>query len=277
VARVVVCGACGRTGRLVARELAASSDAVLAGGVEAPGHDCVGRALSDLWSDGDNPEVPAAGVVVDALEAVPLNSFDVLVDFSTPLQARVCAEFAAEAGKALVEATTGIPEEDEAALMEAARTVAVVRTSNLSVGANVLFALLERAADILGDTFDVEIVETHHRNKRDAPSGTALTAARVVAEARGQDPDLTILPGGGGPRTPGEPEIRLHSLRGGAVAGRHVVQFMSDMETLAIEHVALSRRAFAVGAVRAAVFAAGSPPGLYDMRDVLGLRERRHR
>jgi len=273
VVRVVVSGVCGRTGLLVARELAESTEAVLAGGVEVPGHERVGAPLEELCPNAEGEPVTAR--VVDSVRELAPGSFDVLVDFSTPEQSLACAAFAADAGVALVVATTGLADEQTKGLVRAAERVAVVHASNTSVGANVLFALLENAGRALGDDFDIEIVETHHRGKKDAPSGTALKAAGVLAEARGADPNSVVRAGREGadvPRTPGE--IGIHSVRGGAVAGRHVVNFMSDLETLAVEHVALSRRAFAVGAVRAAVFAASAAPGRYDMRDVLGLAKR---
>jgi 4-hydroxy-tetrahydrodipicolinate reductase len=132
---------------------------------------------------------------------------------------------------------------------------------------------LKTAGAVLGDDYDIEIVEAHHRGKRDAPSGTALAAAGVLARARGADAEDVVLAGRAGrdaARKRGE--IGIHSVRGGAIAGQHTVQFLSELETVSIEHVALSRRAFAVGAVRAVCFAAESAPGLYDMRDVLGLK-----
>jgi len=270
-----VCGICGRTGRLVAGELARSIEARLAGGVEEPGHECVGRPLARLCGDVRPGPLRGDAVILGSLDALDSDSFDVLVDFSTPAQAVACSDFAAEADKALVVATTGLSDEQKSVVSRAAERVPVVLASNTSVGANVLFALLERAGAALDESFDVEIVETHHRGKKDAPSGTALTAAAAIAGARGKDAGTVVRGGRTGPDVPrGHGEIAIHSVRGGAVAGRHVVQFMSDLETLSVEHVALSRRAFAVGAVRAARFAAASEPGLYDMRDVLGLRKR---
>ncbi|MEA3409449.1 MAG: dihydrodipicolinate reductase C-terminal domain-containing protein, partial [Candidatus Eisenbacteria bacterium] len=122
--------------------------------------------------------------------------------------------------------------------------------------------------------FDIEIVEAHHRGKRDAPSGTALTAAGILARSRGRSGDAVVVSGRSGPSTTRERgDIGVHSVRGGSIAGRHTVHFLSGLETLALEHVALSREAFAVGAVRAARFTAVTEPGLYDMLDVLGLRD----
>ncbi len=254
---------------LVAKELAAADGVELVGGVEASGHASVGRKVVDVCGAG-SPD----GLVVGALSDLDPDAFDVLVDFSVPEQSRLCAEFAAAAGTGLVVATTGLTETQTDIVRAASSRAAVVLASNTSVGANVLFALLGRAAAALGEDFDIEIVEAHHRGKRDAPSGTALAAADILARARGKNNDAVVVSGRSGPdavRKRGE--IGVHSVRGGSIAGRHTIYFLSSLETLALEHVALSREAFAVGAVRAARFAAVSEPGLYDMLDVLGLRD----
>ena len=267
--RTVVSGICGRTGMLVAKELAAADGVELVGGVEASGHASVGRKVVDVCGAGS-----PAGLVVGALSDLDPDAFDVLVDFSVPEQSRLCAEFAAAAGTGLVVATTGLTETQTDIVRAASSRAAVVLASNTSVGANVLFALLGRAAAALGEDFDIEIVEAHHRGKRDAPSGTALAAADILARARGKNSDVVVVSGRSGPdavRNRGERGV--HSVRGGSIAGRHTIYFLSSLETLALEHVALSREAFAVGAVRAARFAAVSEPGLYDMLDVLGLRD----
>jgi len=267
--RTVVSGICGRTGMLVAAQLATAEGVKLVGGVEAPGHDTVGTKLADILGQSELP-----GRVVGALSDLDPDAFDVLVDFSVPEQSALCAEFSAAAGTGLVVATTGLTETQTGKVRAASSRVAVVLASNTSVGANVLFALLERAGAALDEDFDIEIVEAHHRGKRDAPSGTALTAADILARARGRSSDTVVVAGRSGlsvGRKRGE--IGVHSVRGGSIAGRHTIRFLSGLETLALEHVALSREAFAVGAVRAARFAAVSGPGLYDMLDVLGLRE----
>ena len=267
--RTVVSGICGRTGMLVAAQLAAAEGMELVAGVEAPGHESVGMRLADVLGQSS-----LGGRVVGALSDLGPDAFDVLVDFSVPEQAELCAEFSATAGTGLVVATTGLTETQTEIVRAASSRAAVVLASNTSVGANVLFALLERAGAALGDEFDIEIVEAHHRDKRDAPSGTALTAAKILARARGRRDDAVVVTGRTGPsirRNRGE--IGVHSVRGGSIAGRHTIHFLSGLETLTLEHVALSREAFAVGAVRAARFAAVSEPGLYDMLDVLGLRD----
>ena len=265
--RTVVSGICGRAGAVVARELAAAEGVELVGGLESPGHESVGRALVDVCGAG-SPD----GLVVGSLDDLDPGALDVLVDFSVPERSAQCAGFAADAGVGLVVATTGLSEAQTAAVRAAASTTAVVLASNTSVGANVLFSLLERAGAALGNDFDIEIEEAHHKSKKDAPSGTALTAADILARARGESGATLVPPGtrGRGGRTPDE--MGMTSIRAGATVGRHTVHFLSELETMTVEHVALSRTAFAVGAVLAARFAASSKPGLYDMQDVLGLR-----
>jgi 4-hydroxy-tetrahydrodipicolinate reductase len=268
--RTIVSGACGRTGSLVARAIEASDELELVGAVEAPGSAAVGQRLCDVLSG-----CMGQAQVRASVEAFGPDEYDVVVDFSIPEQSVRCAETAASAGKGVVIGTTGLSDRQRSAVESAAVSSAVVLASNMSVGANVLFALLTRATAALGPLFDVEIVEAHHRNKADAPSGTALHIVELVAAERGGRPSDLIRTGrgGGAPlRTPHE--IGVHSLRGGAIAGRHSVHFLSDTESLTLEHVALSREAFAAGAVRAAAFAGTGPPGLYTMLDVLGLAER---
>lgn len=267
--RTVVSGICGRTGMLVAAQLAAADGVKLVGGVEAPGHDAVGMELTDVLHQSS-----LGGRVVGALADLGPDAFDVLVDFSVPEQSELCARFCATTGSGLVVATTGLTEAQTELVRAASSQAAVVLAPNTSVGANVLFALLERAGAALDEDFDIEIVEAHHRGKRDAPSGTALAAANILARARGKSSDAVVVSGRTGlsaHRDRGE--IGVHSVRGGAIAGRHTIHFLSGLETLTLEHVALSREAFATGAVRAARFAAVSKPGLYDMLDVLGLRD----
>ncbi len=254
---------------LVAARLAAAEGVELVAGVEAPGHEAVGMKLADILVASS-----LGGRVVGALSDLGPDAFDVLVDFSVPEQSELCARFSAAAGTGLVVATTGLTEAQTEIVHTASSRAAVVLASNTSVGANVLFALLERAGAALSEDFDIEIVEAHHRNKRDAPSGTALTAAEILARARGRSSDAVVVTGRTGSSIQRDRgEIGVHSVRGGSIAGRHTIHFLSGLETLSLEHVALSREAFAVGAVRAARFAAVSKPGLYDMLDVLGLRD----
>lgn len=268
--RVVVSGICGRMGTLVARSVVADDDMELVGGVEMPGHGDVGRRLCEVWGESGS-EIR----VEPGLDAFGAGDFDVLVDFSVPAQAVNCAELASSTGRGLVIGTTGLTDFQKAVIQEASVKCPVVVAPNMSIGMNVLFGLVKLATASLGSGYDVEIVETHHRDKRDAPSGTAEKLVRLVGDARGVEGSTAATHGRSGiseNRRPGE--IGVHSLRGGAVIGRHEVTFMSELEELRLYHEAFSREAFAQGAVRAVRFVRERPPGLYDMLDVLGLSER---
>jgi len=198
---------------------------------------------------------------------------DVWIDFSTPAAAVPNAEAAAAAGAAIVIGTTGVSAADKEKIAAIAKTIPVVLTPNMSMGVNVMLKLVADAARMLGPGYDIEIVETHHRAKRDAPSGTALRLGEAVAEATGRDLATTARferHGDIGPRT--QSEIGMQTLRGGDVFGDHTVFFFGQGDRVEITHRASSRDTFAHGAVRAALWLAGKPAGLFDMRDVLGLK-----
>jgi 4-hydroxy-tetrahydrodipicolinate reductase len=196
-----------------------------------------------------------------------------VVDFTAFEVSARHAEVCAGRGVALVIGSTGFTAEARARVSEAARKVPLVLSPNMSVGVNVLFSLVEQAARVLGDAYDVEIVEMHHKMKKDAPSGTAVRLAEVAAGALGRDPrkDLAYARHGMiGERPPRQ--IGVQTLRGGDVVGEHTVFFAGQGERLELTHRATSREQFARGALRAAAWVVGRPPGLYDMQDVLGLR-----
>lgn len=267
--RVIVSGICGRMGSMVAKNVVAAEDLALAGGVEVETHENIGRPLCDVWGRSDVQVRVRKG-----LDEFGAGDFDVIVDFSVPAQAVVCAEKASATGAGLVVGTTGLTDFQMAVVQEAAARCPIVVAPNTSLGVNVLFALAGRVREALGDGFDVEIVEVHHRGKKDAPSGTAAKLVEIVSGARGLEPrEVARLGRAGGDLERTAEEIGVHSLRGGAVVGRHDVHFISDLEEVTLSHQALSREAFARGAVRAARFLHGRPPGLYDMIDVLGLSE----
>jgi 4-hydroxy-tetrahydrodipicolinate reductase len=208
----------------------------------------------------------------DDLGAI-IDSGDVVVDFtfheSTAPFARLCAE----RRKAMVIGTTGHSEAERKELQALAAHIPMVWSSNYSTGVNALFWLTRKAAEILGPGFDLEILETHHRLKKDAPSGTAVTLAQILAGARNQALDKAARHGRHGvvgERTAAE--IGIHSIRGGDVVGDHTVIFAGAGERLELTHKASSRDTFALGALRAAQWVAGQKPGLYDMQDVLGLK-----
>jgi len=220
------------------------------------------------------PEVQIVGQIDagDDLAAV-IPAGDVVIEFSfhsvTASVARLCAAHK----KALVIGTTGHSTADQAVIRDTAERVPVVWSSNFSTGVNTLFWLTRKAAEILGPGFDLEVVEMHHRLKKDAPSGTATTLAQILAEVRHQQLADVIRHGREGitgERTASE--IGMHSLRGGDVVGDHTVVFAANGERVELTHKASNRETFAGGALRAAVWAVGHVPGLYDMQDVLGLR-----
>ncbi len=265
--RVVVTGAAGRMGTQILRLVQATAGLTLAGAVERPGAPAVGKdaaALAGLE--------PAGVAVVDELGKA-LDGADVVIDFTSHEASARHAALCAAKGVAQVIGSTGFTPEAKAAVAEAARRVPVVLAPNMSVGVNVVFELVRQAARVLGDGYDVEVVELHHKHKRDAPSGTALWLAEGAAEALGRNPaDALAFSRHGilGERPPWQ--IGVQTLRGGDVVGEHTVFFFGEGERVEITHRATSREQFARGAVRAAAWLAGKPAGLYDMADVLGLR-----
>ena len=266
--RVVVTGAAGRMGTQIIRLVAAEEDLELAGAVERDGH--AGKdagALAGL--------APLGVTVVDDL-AKALAGADVVIDFTSHDASASHAELCAEHGVALVIGSTGFTPEAKARVAAAARRIPIVLSPNMSVGVNVLFDLVRQAAKTLGDAYDVEIVEIHHKRKRDAPSGTAVALGEVAAEALARDPaDALAYTRHGilGERPPWQ--IGIQTLRGGDVVGEHTVYFCGEGERLELTHRATSREQFARGALRAVRWLRGKAAGLYDMADVLGLGDRR--
>ncbi len=208
----------------------------------------------------------------DSLESV-IGNGDVVIDFSSHNATPAIAALCADRGKPMVIGTTGHSAEGRSALARHAAKIPMVVSSNFSTGVNTLFWLTRKAAEILGPEFDLEVVEMHHRLKRDAPSGTARTLAEILASARKANLDKVARYGRSGivgERAP--EEIGLHSLRGGDVVGDHTVIFAGLGERVELTHKASSRETFANGALRAAFWVANRKPGLYDMQDVLGLK-----
>ena len=264
--RIGITGAGGRMGRTLVEAIDEHPGATLGAAFERPGSSLIGVDAGELCGR------PRAGVALQADPAHALDAFDVLIDFSAPEATAALAELAARAGKALVIGTTGLDPAQQAAVDRAALAVPVCQAANFSTGVNLSLVLLETAARVLGDTVDVEIIEAHHRHKRDAPSGTALAMGQVVAGALGRDlPAVAVYgrEGQTGPRA--RDTIGFATVRAGDIVGEHTVMFAADGERLEIRHVASSRMAFARGAVRAAVWLVGRAPGRYGMRQVLGL------
>jgi 4-hydroxy-tetrahydrodipicolinate reductase len=267
MARVVISGAAGRMGRRLLDLLQHDPDATLVAALEAAGHPALGETVASLC--GGSPAGTGAGVRLAAEPAAGLAA-DVVIDFSTPGQAVRLSRLAAERGWAMVVGTTGLDAVAQQALEEASSRVPVLAAPNYSVGMNVVFDLAAEAARRLGPDYDVEIVESHHRFKKDAPSGTALRLASRVAAATGRDLAADAVYGRRGQtaeRRAGE--IGIHALRRGDVVGEHSVTLTCLGETVEIVHRAHSRDAFALGAIRAAKGLVGRAPGRYTLEQVL--------
>ncbi len=220
------------------------------------------------------PELEVVGQVDQGDDPAPVvPAADVVIDFSAPEVTPALAALCLRHGKPLVIGTTGHTEAQKAELRACAARLPVVWSANYSTGVNLLFWLTRRAAEILGADYDLEIVEMHHRHKKDAPSGTAVRLAEILAAARGVALEAALRHGRRGwvgERSPAE--IGLHAIRGGDVVGEHTVIFAAAGERVELTHKASSRETFALGALRAARWVVGRPPGLYDMQDVLGLK-----
>jgi len=263
---IVVAGAAGRMGHRIVACLAGLPDLRLVAALEAPGHAAIGRDAGELAGVGK------AGVSVGADAAAEITRDRVLIEFSVPEASLAHLKLVAQNGARAVIGTTGFSAAQRAEIGELAKRAAIVLSPNMSVATNVAFKLLATMAKALGDDYDIEITEIHHRFKKDAPSGTALRMAEVVAEALGRDLDQVAVYGRQG--LPGErtrPEIGILSLRSGDVVGEHTVSFGTLGERLELVHRAHNRDTYARGALRAARFIAARPSGLYSMADVLGL------
>lgn len=265
---VAVTGASGRMGRTLVEALGNAAGLTLTAAIERPGLAEIGRDAGELAGIG------TCGVkITDSLEAVCAD-FDVLIDFTIADATAANVEICRRNGRKMVIGTTGLNQDQLAALDTAADQIPIVHASNFSVGVNVTFRLAEIAARILGDSVDVEILEAHHRHKVDAPSGTAVTLGQVVARELGRDLNTDAVYGREGFTGERAREtIGFNSVRAGDIVGEHTVMFAGEGERIEITHRAQSRMNFAMGALRAAEFVAGRDHGIYDMRDVLGLHD----
>jgi len=265
--KAIVTGAGGRMGGRIISLISQRSDIELAGAAERPGHPAVGRDA------GETQGIGRTGVTIGDSLAGCIGRGDVVIDFTAHDVSLGHLEIAAAAGKAIVIGSTGFTASEMTRARELAPQVRCVLTPNMSVGVNVLLKVLADVAAILGKDYDVEIVEAHHNLKKDAPSGTALKMAQVIAESLGRDLDREGVYGRRGmvgERT--KTEIGIHSVRAGDIVGEHTVIFGSMGERLEFIHRAQSRDNFARGAIRAACWLVGRENGLYDMQDVLGLK-----
>jgi 4-hydroxy-tetrahydrodipicolinate reductase len=259
---IAVNGAAGAMGKRIIALAVQQDDCRVVAALECGGHPAIGRDAGTVAG------VEAIGVSV----ACELSSGpDVLVDFSVPEAAAARADECAEQGVAVLVGTTGLSSEQRSRIEQHVATrVPVIIASNTSLGVNLLFRLVEDVATTLRDGYDVEIVEAHHRRKKDSPSGTARELARRICAVRGVAPGAVLRhgrEGSVGPRTP--EEIGVHAVRGGDIVGEHTVMFAAVGERMELTHRATSRDVFARGALRAARFLCGKAPGLYTMQDVL--------
>jgi 4-hydroxy-tetrahydrodipicolinate reductase len=265
--KVAVSGAAGRMGGRVITAVKEDPELELSGGLERPGHQYVGLDAGLAAGCG------ALGIAItDNLNEL-VKGCDVLIDFSAPTVSLKNMEVCGLNGKAAVIGSTGFTPEEMALARELARNIPVVLAPNMSVGVNAVFKVLNDVAKILGDDFDVEIVEAHHRMKKDSPSGTAVRMGEVVAKALGRDYNKVAnyhREGICGERT--KEEIGMQTIRGGDIVGDHTVYFIGMGERIEITHRAHTRDMFSRGATRAAKWVVNQKPGLYDMQDVLGLR-----
>ncbi|SFH02773.1 4-hydroxy-tetrahydrodipicolinate reductase [Methylobacterium gossipiicola] len=264
--RLVVVGAGGRMGRMLIRAVAETEGCTLSGAIEREGAPVLGQDAGVLAG------LAPLGVAVTDDPLPVFAAAEGVLDFTTPAATTFFAELAAQARIVHVVGTTGMDEADLAKLAAAAHHARIVRSGNMSLGVNLLAGLVRKVSAALGEDFDIEIVEMHHRMKVDAPSGTALLLGEAAAEGRGvalSDTRVSTRDGHTGARRPGD--IGFATLRGGTVVGDHSVVFAGAGERLTLSHHAEDRGIFARGAVRAAQWAFDRPPGLYSMADVLGL------
>lgn len=267
--QVVLLGAAGRMGKMLIRYLQAGS---------VPGLKLSGAV--DIWDAPDRGKdagvaagVAAAGILIGTDLKDVIGASDVVIDFSGHNGTTGNAPRVAEAGKALVIGTTGLSADERKVVEAAAARIPVVLASNMSLGMNLLFSLVEKAAAALkGKGYDIEIIERHHRRKKDSPSGTAISLGEAAARGYAWDLKKVAVHGRDGlvGERPAE-QIGFHAVRGGDIVGDHTVLFAADGECIELSHRATSREAFALGALRAAAWIGGRAPGLYSMRDVLGV------
>ncbi len=268
--RVAIPGSAGRMGCALVQAVAAAEGMTLAAATETPGAPAVGLDAGTVAG------LPPLGVTVSDDPAALLEGVDGVIDFSAMAATLALAPRCAEAGLPLVIGTTGFDDDQLAALREAAERAPLVLAPNMSVGVNVLFKLVDQAARLLGQGYDLEVVESHHHNKRDAPSGTARRIVEVLAEATAEQGALADRERHGRVGDVGArpaAEIGIHAVRGGDIVGEHTVMYCGDGERVEITHKASSRQTFAGGALRALRWAHDRAPGFYDMQDVLGLRQ----
>lgn len=264
--RVAIAGASGRMGQMLAQALTEAADCQLVGALEVADSVFIGNDATGFLGQ-------ASGVVIQSNLHVGLQNAHVLIDFTRPEGTMAHVKVCRELGVKMVVGTTGFSDAQKADIQAASRDVAIVMAPNMSVGVNVTLKLLEMAAVALAKDYDIEIIEAHHRHKVDAPSGTALKMGEVIAQALGRDLNQCAVfdrQGHTGARPANA--IGFSTIRGGDIVGDHTVLFAGTGERIEITHKSSSRSTYAEGSLRAARFLAGQQHGLFDMFDVLGLR-----
>ena len=264
--RIGIVGAGGRMGRMLIEATLQDAQLLLGAAFDVPGSPAIGKTAGDLVG-------MASDVVIGDNVAAGLKNIDCLIDFTRPQGTLEHVELCRQAGVGIVIGTTGFEAEGKAAIAAAARDIPVVFAPNMAVGVNLVFKLLDTAARILNEGYDIEIVEAHHRLKVDAPSGTALRMGEVVASALGRDLAECAVYGREGVTGERDPStIGFATVRGGDIVGDHTVMFCGLGERVEVTHKASSRLPYAKGSLRAARYLAGRKNGLFDMQDVLGFR-----
>ena len=266
--RIAITGAAGRMGRALIEAIQQSEAVELTVALERPGSTVIGADAGEVAGLG------SLGVkLVDDIRTV-VDDFDVLIDFTRPEVTETNLEVCVDAGKKIVIGTTGFSDEQKSFIDAASKKIGVIFAPNMSVGVNLCFKLLDIAARIMGEHTDIEVIEAHHRHKVDAPSGTALRMGEVVANALGRDlKECAIYGREGITEERDRKTIGFETIRAGDIVGEHTVMFADIGERVEITHKASSRMTFANGAVRAAGWIMQHDNGVYDMQDVLGLRE----
>ena len=264
--KIAVVGAGGRMGRTIIAAILKDDALKLVAAIDQPGTPLLGRDA------GESLGMPCGVLLSSELEA-GIGQADCLIDFTSPASALAHLELCVRYKVAIVIGTTGFDAAGQRAIAAAAETIPIVFSPNMSVGVNVGFKLLDTAARILADDYDVEIVEAHHKHKVDAPSGTALRMGEIIAQALGKDLAECAIYGREGNTGERDPAtIGFATVRGGDIVGDHTVMYCGVGERVEISHKAGSRKPYALGSLRAARFLSGKKKGLFDMQDVLGLR-----
>lgn len=264
--KIAVMGAGGRMGRTLVATVHAQSGCMVGGGTEQAGSDLIGRDVGEVAGVG------VLGCRISDDAAAVMRTVDAILDFTSPAASVAFARMAADAQIIHVIGTTGFSQEQEAEIALAGEKATIIKAGNMSLGVNLLVELTRKVAEALDEDFDIEVLEMHHKHKVDAPSGTALMLGEAAAQGRGislEDRSVRVRDGITGPRQAGD--IGFATLRGGSVVGEHSVVFAGEGERVVISHIASDRGIFARGAVKAALWGRGRGPGLFAMKDVLGL------